>query len=144
VSKKTNRALTYLSDFNDYAQNHYLYSITLVVILFSMAGIPPLGGFLGKYILFWHSFEVGHYLLVVIGMATSLVATYYYLRIIKIMWFEQGIGNRFSFKTTFSHSLFTIYVIIEFILVWFIIWSPGIVYYITIITSVCINPLTAL
>jgi NADH-quinone oxidoreductase subunit N len=142
--QKTNRALTYLSDFNDYAQNHYLYSVTLVIILFSMAGIPPLGGFLGKYFLFWHSFEVGHYLLVITGMATSLIATYYYLRIIKIMWFEQPIEHRFHFKTTFSDSLFVIYILIEFILVWFIIWSPQIVHYITLITSVCVSPLTTI
>ena len=83
--KKTKRSLVYLSDFNDYAQDNYLYSISLVVILFSMAGIPPLGGFFGKYFLFLHSFEVGHYLLVIVGMITSLIATYYYLRIIKIM-----------------------------------------------------------
>ena len=83
--KDTHRSLTYLSDFNDYAQDHYLYTITLVVIFFSMAGIPPLGGFFGKYFLFLHSFEVGHILLVLTGMITSLIATYYYLRIIKIM-----------------------------------------------------------
>jgi NADH-quinone oxidoreductase subunit N len=83
--EESHRALTYLSDFNDYAQKNYLYSVTFVIILFSMAGIPPLGGFFGKYFLFLHSFEVGHVLLVVIGMITSLIATYYYLRIIKIM-----------------------------------------------------------
>jgi NADH-quinone oxidoreductase subunit N len=83
--QKTNRSLTYLTDFNDYAQHNYLLSVTFVIILFSMAGIPPLGGFFGKYYLFLHSFEVGHILLVVIGMITSLIATYYYLRIIKIM-----------------------------------------------------------
>ena len=81
----TKRSLTYLTDFNIFAQNNYLYSITFVIILFSMAGIPPLGGFFGKYYLFFHSFEVGHFLLVVTGMITSVIATYYYLRIIKIM-----------------------------------------------------------
>jgi NADH-quinone oxidoreductase subunit N len=83
--KRTTRALTFLSEFNDFAENNYLYSISLVVILFSMAGIPPLGGFFGKYFLFLHSFEVGHYLIVFVGMITSLIATYYYLRLIKIM-----------------------------------------------------------
>jgi NADH-quinone oxidoreductase subunit N len=82
---KTRKSLTYLTDFNVFAQNNYLYSIGLVIILFSMAGIPPLGGFFGKYYLFLHSFQVGHILLVITGMATSVIATYYYLRIIKIM-----------------------------------------------------------
>src|SRR3984885_1857704 len=115
--QNTNRALTYLSDFNDYAQKNYLYSVTFVIILFSMAGIPPLGGFFGKYFLFLHSFEVGHVLLVIVGMITSLIATYYYLRIIKIMWFEQPILNRFQFRTKFTDSLFAIYIGLEFILV---------------------------
>jgi len=83
--QKTNRSLIYLSDFNDYAQKNYLFSVTFVIILFSMAGLPPLGGFFGKYFLFLHSFEVGHIALVIVGMITSLIATYYYLRIIQIM-----------------------------------------------------------
>jgi NADH-quinone oxidoreductase subunit N len=119
--RNTNRALTYLTDFNDYAQYNYLYSITFVIILFSMAGIPPLGGFFGKYYLFLHSFEVGHIGLVVIGMVTSLIATYYYLRIIKLMWFEQPIKTRFFFQTTFSEILFVYYVAIEFLLILFVV-----------------------
>ena len=140
--EKTNRSLTYLSDFNDYAQDHYLYSVTLVIILFSMAGIPPLGGFFGKYFLFLHSFEIGHLLLVIVGMITSVIATYYYLRIIKIMWFEQPIGHRFKFQTSFTDSLFAAYIFIEFLLVWFVIWSPWIFKYINILTATCIYPTT--
>lgn len=79
------RALTYITDLNDYAQKNYFYTTTLVIILFSMAGIPPLGGFFGKYYLFFHAFEMGQLSLVIVGMITSVVATYYYLRLIKIM-----------------------------------------------------------
>jgi NADH-quinone oxidoreductase subunit N len=140
--QNTNRSLTYLTDFNDYAQHNYLYSITFVIILFSMAGIPPLGGFFGKYYLFLHSFEVGHIGLVVIGMITSLIATYYYLRIIKLMWFEQPITTRFFFQTTFSELLFVYYVAIEFILILFVIWSPWLFKYTNVLTSTCMNPLT--
>jgi NADH-quinone oxidoreductase subunit N len=50
-----------------------------------MAGIPPLAGFAGKYFLLLHAIENGRFLLVVIGLLTSLVSAYYYLRIIKIM-----------------------------------------------------------
>jgi NADH-quinone oxidoreductase subunit N len=50
-----------------------------------MAGIPPLAGFFGKYYLLLHAMEKGLYLLVIVGLATSLISAYYYLRIVKIM-----------------------------------------------------------
>jgi NADH-quinone oxidoreductase subunit N len=50
-----------------------------------MAGIPPLAGFFGKYFLFLSAFESENYALVVVGMITSLISTYYYLRVIKIL-----------------------------------------------------------
>lgn len=54
-----------------------------------MAGIPPLGGFFAKYLVLLHAFEKNLIVEVVVGLATSLVSTYYYLRIIKILKFEQ-------------------------------------------------------
>jgi NADH:ubiquinone oxidoreductase subunit 2 (subunit N) len=120
-----------------------LYSVTFVIILFSMAGIPPFGGFFGKYFLFLHSFETGHVLLVIVGMITSLIATYYYLRIIKIMWFEEPIRNRFQFQTSFNNTLFATYIGLEFVLVWFLIWSPWIFQGMNLLTATCINPLTS-
>lgn len=50
-----------------------------------MAGIPPLAGFFGKYFLFLVAFQSEYYLLIFVGMLTSLVSAFYYLRIIKIM-----------------------------------------------------------
>jgi NADH-quinone oxidoreductase subunit N len=140
----THRALTYLTDLNDYAQKNYFYTATLVIILFSMAGIPPLGGFFGKYYLFLHSFEIGHFSLVVVGMVTSVIATYYYLRIIKIMWFERPIINRFVFKTILTGDIFNLYVGVEFILILFLIWSPWMFIWSNNIVSVGINPLTGI
>lgn len=57
----------------------------MAMILLSMAGIPPLAGFFGKYYLLLHAQEQGLYGLVIVGLATSLISTFYYLRIIKIM-----------------------------------------------------------
>ena len=138
---KTQNSLTYLMDFNIFAQKNYLYSIGLVIILFSMAGIPPFGGFFGKYYLFLHSFEVGHISLVLTGMVTSVIATYYYLRIIKIMWFEKPVESLLFFQTTFSRRLFFYYTMIEYLLVWFIIWSPWIFDYANLLSATCINPI---
>jgi NADH-quinone oxidoreductase subunit N len=58
-------------------------------ILFSLAGIPPLGGFFAKYYVFLAAMEAGLYALAVIGMITTVVGAYYYLRIVKIMYFDE-------------------------------------------------------
>jgi NADH-quinone oxidoreductase subunit N len=81
---KTNRQLLYLSDFHYFAKsNLLLYSIAIAIILFSMAGIPPLAGFFGKYFLFLTIFDQKYYSLVIVGLFTSMISTFYYLKIIK-------------------------------------------------------------
>ena len=141
--KKTKRVLIYLNDFNDYAKTNYLYSITLAIILFSMAGIPPIGGFVGKYFLFLHALDAGHHLLVIVGMITSVIATYYYLRIIKLMWFDPQELHPCEFQTDFSDNVFAGYLVIEFVLIWFLLWSPWIFKYLSFLTSTCMCPITS-
>jgi NADH:ubiquinone oxidoreductase subunit 2 (subunit N) len=55
-----------------------------------MAGIPPLAGFFGKYYLLLHAQAQGLTVLVITGLATSVISTYYYLRLIKIFWFDDA------------------------------------------------------
>jgi NADH-quinone oxidoreductase subunit N len=59
--------------------------------MFSMAGIPPLAGFFGKLYVFLAAIEAGLYTLAVIGVLTSVVGAFYYLRIIKIMYFDEEV-----------------------------------------------------
>ena len=54
-----------------------------------MAGIPPLAGFFGKFYIFLAAIEAGLYALAVIGVLTSVVAAFYYLRIVKVMYFDE-------------------------------------------------------
>jgi NADH-quinone oxidoreductase subunit N len=82
------KSLVYLTDFRGLGQQYPQYSWSIAMILLSMAGIPPLAGFFGKYYLLLHAQEQELYGLVIVGLAASLVSTYYYLRIIKILWFE--------------------------------------------------------
>jgi NADH-quinone oxidoreductase subunit N len=60
----------------------------LTILMFSLAGIPPLAGFFGKYVVFAAAIQAELYWLAVIGVLASVVGAYYYLRIIKIMWFD--------------------------------------------------------
>jgi NADH-quinone oxidoreductase subunit N len=61
----------------------------LAMLLFSMAGIPPLAGFFAKYFVFTAAIKSGMYVLAVIGVLASVVGAYYYLFIIKTMYFDE-------------------------------------------------------
>jgi NADH-quinone oxidoreductase subunit N len=59
------------------------------MLLFSLAGIPPLAGFFAKFYVFLAAIQAGLFTLAVIGVVTSVVGAYYYLTIVKIMYFEE-------------------------------------------------------
>jgi len=63
----------------------------MAAMMFSMAGIPPLAGFFGKFYIFVAAIDAGLITLAVIGVLTSVVGAFYYLRIIKIMYFEEPV-----------------------------------------------------
>ena len=70
-----------------------LVAFCLAAILFSLAGIPPLAGFFAKYYVFLAAIEKGLYALAVIGVIASVVGAFYYLRIVKIMYFDEPDGE---------------------------------------------------
>jgi len=65
----------------------------LTILMFSLAGIPPMAGFFAKWYVFLAAINSGLYALSVIGVLASVVGAYYYLRIIKIMWFDEPVGG---------------------------------------------------
>ena len=67
-------------------------ALALAIFMFSMAGIPPLAGFFGKLYVFMAAIEAGLYSLAVIGVLASVVAAFYYLRVVKVMYFEDPVG----------------------------------------------------
>ncbi|HSM42090.1 MAG TPA: NADH-quinone oxidoreductase subunit NuoN [Afifellaceae bacterium] len=70
------------------ATNQPLVAMLLAAILFSLAGIPPLAGFFAKYYVFVAAIEAKLYALAVIGVVTSVIGAFYYLRIVKVMYFD--------------------------------------------------------
>ncbi len=83
------RMLEDIEDLAGLSRTSPLLALALAVFMFSMAGIPPLAGFFGKLYVFLAAIDAGLYLLVVIGVLTSVVAAFYYLRIVKIMYFDE-------------------------------------------------------
>ncbi|MBS3649287.1 NADH-quinone oxidoreductase subunit NuoN [Pseudaminobacter sp. 19-2017] len=65
----------------------------MTIMMFSLAGIPPLAGFWAKWYVFLAAINAELYTLAVIGVLASVVGAYYYLRIIKVMWFDESVGG---------------------------------------------------
>ena len=81
-------ALEKISDLSGLARTDPGLALAMAVFMFSMAGIPPFSGFFGKLYVFLPAVQSGYWTLAVIGVLTSVVGAYYYLRIIKVMYFD--------------------------------------------------------
>jgi NADH-quinone oxidoreductase subunit N len=75
------------------ARTHPTMAFFLAMLLFSMAGVPPLAGFFAKFYVFLAAIKAGLYLLAVLGVVTSVVGAYYYLAIVKLMYFDEPVGT---------------------------------------------------
>jgi NADH-quinone oxidoreductase subunit N len=80
-----------IEDLKGLSKTHPMMALALAIFMFSMAGIPPLAGFFGKLYIFLSAIEAGLYTLAVIGVLTSVVGAFYYLRIIKLMYFDEPV-----------------------------------------------------
>jgi len=79
-----------ISDLAGLSKSNPMLAAALLVFMFSMAGIPPLAGFFGKLYIFLAAIEAQMYTLAIIGVVASVVGAFYYLRIVKIMYFDEA------------------------------------------------------
>ena len=86
--RKSENYFENIEDLTGLSKNHPILSISLLIVLFSLAGIPPLAGFFSKFYIFMAVIEQSMYFLAVIGLLSTVIAAYYYLRIIKIIYFD--------------------------------------------------------
>ena len=82
-----------IDDLAGLASTNPVMATILTILMFSLAGIPPLAGFWAKWSVFLAAIEANLFALAVIGVLASVVGAYYYLRIIKIMWFDEPAGK---------------------------------------------------
>ena len=89
MMKRNNEYYEDIEDLSGLSKNHPLLSLSLLIILFSLAGIPPLAGFFAKFYIFKSVLEQSMFFLAIVGLLSTVVAAFYYLRIIKIMYFDK-------------------------------------------------------
>ncbi|HTI82425.1 MAG TPA: NADH-quinone oxidoreductase subunit NuoN [Acetobacteraceae bacterium] len=83
------RSLERISDLNGLGRTDPALALAMAVFMFSMAGVPPLSGFFGKLYVFLAAVQGGMWTLAIIGVLTSVVGAYYYLRVVKVMFFDE-------------------------------------------------------
>ena len=116
--KRNDQYYEQIDDLSGLSKNHPLLSFSLLIILFSLAGIPPLAGFFAKFYVFKAVIEQSMYFLAIVGLLSTVVAAFYYLRIIKIIYFDkekekydQDHSLWLKFSLTFSTILILLYFI---------------------------------
>tara|TARA_B100000700_G_C14846955_1_gene762059 strand:+ start:20 stop:421 length:402 start_codon:yes stop_codon:yes gene_type:complete len=107
-----------IEDLSGLSKYHPVLSLSLLIILFSLAGIPPLAGFFAKFYVFKSVLEQSMYFLAIVGLLSTVVAAFYYLRLIKIMYFDEEkhkYDTDHSMWLKFSLATSTILILIYFI-----------------------------
>ncbi len=89
--KREDKYYESIDDLSGLSKNHPLLSFSLLIVLFSLAGIPPLAGFFAKFYVFMAVIEQSMFFLAIVGLLATVVAAFYYLRIIKVIYFDNEV-----------------------------------------------------
>jgi NADH-quinone oxidoreductase subunit N len=82
-----------IDDLSGLSRTHPWVAFLLAMMMFSLAGIPPLAGFFAKFYVFAAAIKANLVALAVIGVVTSVIGAYYYLRLVKVMYFDEPAGS---------------------------------------------------
>ena len=89
LMKRNSRMLENIDDLAGLSKTNPAMAAALTIFMFSMAGIPPLAGFVGKLYIFQSAIQAELFGLAIIGVLASVVGAFYYLRIVKVMYFDK-------------------------------------------------------
>ena len=86
--KRENKFYEKIEDLSGLSKKHPILALSFLIILFSLAGIPPLAGFFAKFYVFMAVIQKEMYFLAIVGLLATVIAAFYYLRVIKIIYFD--------------------------------------------------------
>jgi NADH-quinone oxidoreductase subunit N len=118
MMKRNNKYYENIEDLSGLSKNHPLISFSLLIILFSLAGIPPLAGFFAKFYVFTAVIKQEMYFLAIIGLLAAVISAFYYLRIIKIIYFDpekEKYDSDHSIGLKISLALSTLLILLYFV-----------------------------
>ena len=132
--KYNNSYIEKISELSGLSKSKPIISLSIAIIMLSLAGIPPFAGFFGKFYIFIAALKADLILLAVLGVISSVISAYYYLRIIKVLYFDEiGDSNYQSIITSQSK----VVLICAILFISFFIFYPSI--FVTIGTTISLD-----
>ena len=128
--RKDSNYIEKIFEFSGLSKHQPLFALSLAIIMLSMAGIPPFAGFFGKFYIFIAAVQADLILLAVLGVLSSVISAFYYLRIIKVMYFDES--DTSNFQVTISTKSLLVLIICMILISLFI-------FYPSILTSITSN-----
>ena len=113
-----------IDDLAGLARTQPLLAATLGIFMFSLAGVPPLAGFFSKFYIFMAAIDARLFWLAVLGVVTSVVGAYYYVRIVKIMYFDEPAG---AFDRGIAREMQAVLLISAVVILFFVVFPAPIV-----------------
>ena len=118
MMKRNDKYYENIDDLSGLSKNHPLISLSLLIILFSLAGIPPMAGFFAKFYVFTAVVKESMYFLAITGLLSTVISAFYYLRIIKIIYFDpekEKYDTDYNIGLKITLSLSTLLILLYFI-----------------------------
>ncbi len=127
ILRREDRQLVTVSDISGLSRSKPLLALSVAILLLSLAGIPPFGGFFGKLFIFTAAIEAGNLYLAIAGVIFSVISAYYYLKIIKTMYLDES-SEELNYNLDQKQLL--IIILMAFLMLFFVIYAE------TLITSI--------
>ena len=132
ILRREDRQLVTVSDISGLSRSKPLLALSVAILLLSLAGIPPFGGFFGKLFIFTAAIEAGNLHLAIAGVIFSVISAYYYLKIIKTMYLDES-SEELNYNLD-QKQLFII-ILMAFIMLFFVIYAETLITFINFIYS---------
>ena len=132
ILRREDRQLVTVSDISGLSRSKPLLALSVAILLLSLAGIPPFGGFFGKLFIFTAAIEAGKLYLAIAGVIFSVISAYYYLKIIKTMYLDES-SEELNYNLD-QKQLFII-ILMAFIMLFFVIYAETLITFINFIYS---------
>tara|TARA_Y100000591_G_scaffold268968_1_gene243382 strand:+ start:1569 stop:2996 length:1428 start_codon:yes stop_codon:yes gene_type:complete len=127
ILRREDRQLVTISDISGISRSKPLLALCIAILLLSLAGIPPFGGFFGKLFIFTVAIESGKLYLAIAGVIFSVISAYYYLKIIKTMYLDEG-SEELNYNL--DQKQFFVIILMAFLMLFFVIYADTLISFI--------------